>query len=141
MGISTPDVTPVPDEPITVRSHDVVELFESLVLNDVVTSDKSVRIRCGDFSKFNLYLDIESTSTPTTVQFQVRFHDPNSGKAHIHKQGLFASLFYEDTDVASGVQECFRGDVAGREFSLRVVGAGTDSSKKFTVSASVEFYN
>jgi len=74
------------------------------------------------------------------VQFQVQFGGKPGGRWHTFKQGLFASLFYEDQDTSGGLAECFLGDVAGRVFRLKVIGTGTDASNTFTVSAAVEFY-
>ncbi len=71
----------------------------------------------------------------------MQFLNPRTGQWHTYKQGLFASLYWEDTDVANVVQEMFSGECAGREMRLKITGAGTSSSAYFTISASVEFYN
>lgn len=122
------------------RSKDVLQLFDELDVVDTVPK-YSDDIQCGAYRHFLLFLDIDSTSTPTTLQIEVQFRDPHTGKWHSYKQGLFASLFYEDADVASGVQECFSANCVGREFRLKVTGAGTTSSAYFTISAAVEFWN
>lgn len=122
------------------RSGDVLEVFPSRDIVDTVAK-YSDPVQCAGFRRFLLYLYIDSTSTPTTLHIEVEFLNPRTGKWHTYKQGLFASLYYEDTDVASGVYECFSGLCAGREFRLKITGAGTTSSAYFTISASVEFWN
>ena len=132
---------PEPAEPVAVRSHQIVTLFEKRVLDAVTTTLTSDGIDCGPFRLFCLYLAVDSTLTPTTVQFKVQFLDRLLGQWHTHKQGPFAALFYEDADTASGIFESFVGDVGGRVFRLVATGVGTSAANKFTISASVEFYN
>ena len=74
------------------------------------------------------------------MQFQIQFLGRPGGTWHTYKQGLFASLFYEDQDTANGIAESFSGDVAGRTMRFRAVGTDTTAVNMFTVSAAVEFY-
>lgn len=134
------DQKPFLYDDILARSSDIVQLFDTEQVID--TNERiSPSLECGAFRHFTLYLDIDSTGSPTTLQIKAQFLNRTTGKWHTYKQSLFASLFYEDTDVASGVKEMFNGDCAGREFRITLTGVGTTSSAYFTVSASVEFYN
>lgn len=134
------DASPVVMDQSVIRSKDQVQLFDQKQVN--VTSEIiSDGVICLAFRKFKLYLDIDSTGAPTTLQVKVQFLDRWSGKWYTYKQGPFAALFWEDTDVASGVQECFEGECVGREMRVTLTGVGTTSSAYFTVSAGVEFRN
>ena len=124
---------------ILFRSTDVVQLFDGELVQDT-RNHVSDAVECGAFRHFNLNLNIDSTSTPTDLRIQVQFLDTQSGKWHTYKQGLFASLYYEDTDTASGILEMFSGECAGRAMRIVLTGTGTTSSAYFTVSASVEFW-
>lgn len=134
------DLVPVPPEPITPRSAEIVTLLDNVELNNTTTAVNSESVAVGKFRRFLLYLEVESSGTPTTVQFIVQFQGRPGGKWHDYKQGPFASLYYEDQDTADGVAECFSGEVAGRSMRVRAVGTGTSATNTFTVSAAVEFY-
>ena len=125
----------------TARSEDQLRLIGQLVLNAVTTSHNSDGILCGAFRKFALHVRVLSAGTPTTVQFIVQFLNEVDGLWSTYKQGLFASLFYEDADTATEVRECFIGDVLGRQMRVRVVGVGTDAANTFTVSAVLELWH
>ena len=122
------------------RSKDIVQLFDAKVIN-TTNPYISDGVPCNAFRHFTLYLAIDSTSTPTTIHVEPEFLEPWSGKWHSLKQGVFATLYYEDTDTASGIYEMFSGGCVGREMRVKLTGAGTESAKYFTVSAAVEFFN
>ena len=125
----------------TARSEDQLRLIGQLVLDAVTTSHNSDSVICGAFRKFALHVRVLSAGAPTTVQFIVQFLNEVDGLWSTYKQGLFASLFYEDTDTATEVQECFVGDVLGRQMRVRVVGVGTDAANTFTVSAVLDLWH
>lgn len=130
---------PTSQDHAIIRSERQATLIDQVVLNAVVTSFTSPQVLTGPYRKFTLYLRIKSSGAPTTVQFIVEFLSERSGKWHTYKQGLFASLYYEDADTATEVDEMFSGDCAGRAMRIRAVGTGTSATLTFTVSASVEF--
>lgn len=131
---------PVVQDESIVRSKDPVQLFDGKPIINT-TEQISDAVECGAFRHFGLMLDIDSTTTPTTLQVKVQFLDRFSGKWYTYKQGPFAALFWEDGDTASGVQEAFVGDCLGRAMRVTLTGVGTSSSAYFTVSAAVEFWN
>ena len=124
-----------------VRSEDQLRLFKDTVVESTTDTYESESVNAGPYREFLLHLDIDSTGSPTTLRVEVQFASQVTGKWHTLKQGLFAALFWEDTDVASGVYECFRGQCAGRQLRVKLTGVGVSSSAYFTVSASVEFRN
>ena len=119
------------------RSKDIILLADQRVLNDLITSFVTDGFPSGDFRFFALYLRLKSASTPTTIQFIVQFLEPTSGLWHTYNQGIFATLFYEDTEVATEIQECYEGICLGTAMRIRAVGVGTTSSATFTTSIAV----
>jgi len=134
------DATPTIQEQTTIRPKDMLQVFDNKLINNT-TPQISDSVPCAAFKKFGLYVYVGSTSTPTTLRIEVEFLDRWSGKWHSYKQGLFAALYYEDTDVASGVYECFAGDVLGRAMQVKLTGAGTSGSAYFNASISMDFWN
>jgi len=134
------ETTPVLQDNALYRSKDIVQLFDALVVN---TTDPYVSdgVPCYAFRHFTLYLAIDSESTPTTIHVEVEYLEPWTGQWHSFKQGLFASLYYEDGDTGSGIYEMLSGECVGRVVRIKLTGAGTESAKYFTVSASLEFFN
>ena len=118
----------------------VATLLDGEVFDDSQTSFSSPAQAVDEFSRFSLYLDIDSASTPTDIRFIVEFSPDDGTTWHEYRQGPFTSLYFEDQDTASGLKTCFSGECAGRDFRLRVVATGTDATKKFTVTAKAEFF-
>ena len=123
------------------RSSVITTLVDAQVFDNVQTAYNSAKVDCDQWKHFLLYLDVDSTGTGDhIIQFIPQFSDDGGTTWWTYKQGLFASLFYEDQDTASGILECLSGDVVGKDFRLRVVATTTSATLKFTVSAKVEFY-
>jgi len=122
------------------RSRDILQLFDHEVVNDTVER-LSEPCQVGGFRHFTLYVKLLSESTPTTIHIEVLFLEPSTNCWHTYKQGLFAALFYEDTDCATEICEVFTGDCAGRDVRVRLTGAGTEATKYFDVDISLEFWN
>lgn len=122
------------------RSSAITTLINNVTFNNTTTSYNSSGVDTADFKRFLLFLNVKSAGTPTYIQFIVQFSDDGGTTWYDYKQGLFASLFYEDQDTAGGISECFSGECAGRDFRLRAVATGTTASDTFTVTAKAEFY-
>jgi hypothetical protein len=136
------DFRPVIQEDVIFRPQDQLQLFTNEIIDSTVhrMSDSVV---CAPFRKFGLYCHVEFDGTPDTItlQIKVEFLDPWTGQWYKHKQGLFAALFYEDTDTANGIWECFTGDVLGRAMRVRLVGTGVSAANHFHVDIGVDFWN
>ncbi len=135
-GISKPDL----QQEVIYRPHDQLQLFDDEVVNDTVPR-LSNGVECAPFRKFGLYVYIDSTSTPTTLHVEVEFLDRWTGKWFTYKQGPFAALFWEDADTASGIYECFTGDVLGRAVRVKLTGVGTSPGVSFKVTIGIDFWN
>ncbi len=142
-GIETPTI----QEEVIYRPEDQLQLFENELVNDTVPR-LSQAVECAPFRKFGIYAYIDSTSTPDLLHVEVELLDRWTGKWYTHKQGPFAALYWEDTDTASGIWECFVGDILGRSFRVKLTGVNVANSgnvlgadKYFTVSIAVDFWN
>ena len=134
------EVTPALQQGSLVRSQDIVQLADQVVLDANVTAHNTAPVATGGFRHFALYLRLKSASTPTDLRIIVQFYDEVRNLWHTYKQGLFAALYYEDQDLATEQDEMFSGDCAGRLMRIRLVATGTTATATFTASASVEFW-
>jgi len=134
------DQRPTIQEEVIYRPKDQLKLFEKEVVNDTVARVSNA-VECAPFRKFGLYVHIDSTGAPTTIQVKVQFLDRWTGKWYTFKQGPFAALFWEDTDTASGIYEAFVGDVLGRSMRVTLTGVGTTGIAYFSVSIGVDLWN
>jgi len=137
------DARPCLQEKIIYRPHDMLQLFDKEVVNDTVPRISNA-IQCGPFRKFGLYVYIDSTYAQEgtyTLHVEVEFLDRWTGQWYTYKQGLFAALFWEEVDTASGIYECFTGDVLGRAMRVKLTGLGTTNAIYFTTSISTDFWN
>lgn len=132
--------TPTKFDEVLYRPQDMLQLFDKFVVAD--TDDHaSEAVECGAFRHFGLFVFIDSTGSPTTLQVKVQFEDRWSGNWYTHKQGPFAAMFWEDTDTASGIREHFQGQCGGRRMRVVLTGAGTSAQASFATSIAVEFWN
>ncbi len=129
-----------------VDRSDLIHLFDAQVFNDVTSEVNSLEdgafaavLPSGGWDGYDLFLNLDSDNTPTDLEFFVEF-SPDGGTTWFHNaQDMFASLIYDDTVVASGLRQVFRGEVAGAEMRLRAIGTGLSSSNTFTFSAFIQF--
>lgn len=136
------DATPLLQEEVLYRPKEPIQLFDSKVINST-TAQESDSIECAPFRKFGLfvYVDFTGTADTITLHIEVEFLDRWTGRWYTHKQGLFASLYYEEVDTVSGIWESFQGDCLGRAMRVKLTGAGVSSSNYFTVSIGVDLWN
>ena len=137
-GIATPEI----QEEIIWRPKQQLQLFENEIINDTVPR-LSPSEPCAPFRKFGLYafVDFDGTADTITLHIEVEFLDRWTGQWYTYKQGLFAALFYEETDTVNGIWECFQGDVLGRAFRVKLTGVGVSDANHFHVSIGVDFWN
>lgn len=141
------DQRPTLQEEAIYRPKQQLQIFENEVVNDTVPRI-SDSIACAPFRKFGLYVHIDSTATPYNLHVEVEFLDRWTGQWYTYKQGPFAALFWEDVDCASGLWECFVGDVLGRAMRVKLTGVNlvnngdeVDAQNYFTVSIAVDLWN
>lgn len=111
--------------------------LDQVVLNNVNTSLASGPINVARGREFALFLRLASSGTPTTLQVIVEFREWWSKRWHKLDEGVFASLFFEDTELATEIDRLYTGRVVAEEMRVRIVGSGTTAANTFTVSAAI----
>ena len=141
------DQRPALQEEVIYRPQDQLNLFDKLKVDSIVPRI-SADVACAPFRKFGLYVALDSTSTPDVIHVEVEFLNPWTGQWYTYKQGVFAALYWEDADTASGIYECFTGEVLGRAMRVKITGVDVaasgnvfSSTKYFTASIGVDFWN
>jgi len=122
------------------RSQEILRVLNRQALIDDVHK-VSEACQVHGFRHFTLYISLLSEGAPTTIHIEPEFLNDDNSQWHTYKQGLFAALFYEDTDCATEIHEVFNGDCAGRDIRFKVTGDGCSAQAYFTVQLSVEFWN
>lgn len=135
-GLATPTVM---DETI-IRSQDIIQLFDKLVIADTVARN-SDSVVCQAFKRFLIYIKLVGATVTPTLRYEIQFLDDKSGEWNTYAQGLFAALYYHDPTNVVNTNECFEGECMGREFRVRITGTATTAVHYFTTSVSVEFRN
>jgi len=136
------DLRPTLQEEALYRTFDMLQLFQNELINNT-TPRISNAVPCAPFRKFGLYVTALFTGTADTItlHIEVEFLDRWTGQWYTYKQGLFAALFYEETDTATRIYECFQGDVLGRAMRVKLTGLGVSGANYFDVSIAVDFWN
>jgi hypothetical protein len=81
-----------------------------------------------------VHVYVESTGAPTDVRIIAQFSHNNGANWANFEEGLWASLYWEDTDTAAGILRAFFLPCAGQDFlRFRVVTTGTGALATFTV--------
>lgn len=131
---------PVIQEEVIYRTRQQLQLFEDEQLRNT-RPVYSKGVACAPFRKFGLYLKVWGKNEPDTIHFEVQFMERWSGQWYSYKQGLFATLFYEDVDTDPAIYECFCGDVLGRALRVKVTGNDASDAHFWEFCAAVDFWN
>lgn len=136
------DIRPTLQEEVVYRPFDTLQLFDNEIIANT-TPRISNAVPCAPFRKFGLYVAIKFDGTADTInlKIEVEFLDRWTGKWYHYKQGPFAALFWEDTDTANGIWECFQGDVLGRAIRVKLTGIGVSTANHFHVSIAIDLWN
>lgn len=132
--------TPKLQEESIIRSENPIELFDKTLVNDT-TERRSEPVDCAAFRRFGLFIRLDSTGAPTTLQVKVQFLNRWDGQWYTYKQGPFAALFWEDGDTATAIHEAFEGPCCGRAIRVTLTGAGTSAGVHFQTSVTLELRN
>lgn len=103
-----------------------------LIYDDDPTTALSAEIDCERYRWATLSYELDVTSTPTTIIFRVEVSPDGSTWARL-TNGPLAALIYDDLSIGAGIEEAITFPIACRKIRIRVVCAGTDGTKKFTV--------
>lgn len=124
-GVHTSDI---------VKYHLTAELSNvNRIYNSTVQSTNSQAIDCSRFRKFMLYYALDSTSSPTDIQFIVQFSRDSGTTWHNYRNNFWGQLVYDDVACATEIFRCHDGDCVGDMIRLRVVATGTSAANRFEV--------
>ena len=77
---------------------------------------------------------IDSTGAPTNVRILAEFSHDNGITWWCFEEGLWASLYWEDTDTAAGIQKTYLLPCGGQDtVRIRAIGTGTGAGATFDV--------
>ena len=116
-------------------------LHSAVRLDDSPTSANSANVDCDGYRGAWILCDIDSTLAPTTLQIIAQFSEDGGTTYWDYVEGVWASLFYEDTVVASGITHAYHLPLEGiDDFRIRIVAVGSDASKYFDVTIKARLY-
>ena len=111
--------------PLTLTEDALTEVFNDTVTT-VLTLFGSPFVIHGWAGTW-VHIRIDSTGAPTSVRVLPQFQNFGDGRWWDFEEGLWASLMWEDTDTADGVQKVFNLPCGGQNIiRLVVIGVGTD---------------
>lgn len=122
--------------PIFVISEDAwTTLIDDQRLDDAPTSYDSAALDVDGWSAVWILVDIDSTLSPTNIRILAQFSDDGGSTWWDFVEGLWASLYWEDVDTASGIKEVFLLPCGGiDDIRIRAIGTGTDATNYFDVT-------
>jgi len=129
------DANPVPSDEILRTEAAWTTLVNAIRIDDAPTSYDSAGMGVTEYNAVWLLIDIDSTLAPTDLRVLPQFTDDGGTTWWDFEEGLFASLFWEDTDTAAGINKAYLLPCGGiNEFRIRVIGTGTDATNFFDVT-------
>ena len=128
------DLTVLPEDSWTT-------LIDAVLLDDSPTSATSANMAVDGMRGAWVLLNIDSTLTPTDVRFVPQFSEDGGTTYYDYLEGVWASMYFEDADTASGITRAFYLPFAGvDDWRMYVVATGTSSSAKFTITVKARAY-
>ena len=110
-------------------------LVDAVQIDDDPTSYNSAALDVTGKAAVWLLIDIDSTLAPTLLRVLPQFSDDGGTTWWDFEEGLFASLAWEDTDTAAGINKTYLCPCAGQtSMRIRIVGTGTDANNYFDVT-------
>lgn len=114
-------------------------LHNSAVLNATTTAINSGAVVSDGWREFALLMQLSSSGSPTTIQIIPEFSDDGGTTWYQLLEGVWASMFFEDTLLANTIRRVFTGPVVAGLMRVRIVGSGTTASNTFTATIKVVF--
>lgn len=86
-------------------------------------------------------LEVDSVGAPTDVRFLPQFSNDGGTTFWDYEEGIWASMYFEDLDAASGLKKAYHLPLGGVDsWRVRVVCTGTDETRKFVVTVRARAY-
>jgi len=135
------DANPVPGDTITIPAAVWTTLINAIVLDDDPTAYNSALYDVTGESAIWILIGIESTLAPTNVRILPQISHDAGTTWWDFEEGLWASLYWEDTDTAAGILKGYLLPVGGLDaIRIRAIGTGTDAGNTFTVTVRVRSF-
>lgn len=129
---------PVPGDVQVVTPEAWTTLLNAVRLDDDPTSYNSAAYDVDGQSAAWVLVDIDSTLAPTAVRIIAQFSDDGGTTWWDFVEGLWASLYWEDTDTAAGIKQAFLLPCGGiDDVRIRAVATGTDATNFFDVTVKI----
>jgi len=135
------DANPVPADVLTIPDSAWTVLINGVVLDDDPTSYSSAAFDVSGDSAVWVLIAIDSTGAPTDIRILAQISHDSGTTWWDFEEGLWASLFWEDTDTASGILKGYLLPVGGMDaVRIRAIATGTDANNTFTVTVRVRSF-
>ncbi len=121
-----------------VRAREIAPLLSTTRLNDDPTSINSAEFAIQHFTEALVYLTMQASGTPTTLQFIAQFTSDGGIVWYDYLQGIWASMFFEDTILATKRTEVYRLPLTGSRGRIRAIAVGSDGNNFFDVAIRLE---
>lgn len=140
-GADVSEANPVPVEEIIRAASAWATLMSAQVFNNVTTTANSTEHDISTESALWVHIFVGSTLAPTDIRVLPQFED-DAAQWWDFEEGLWASLFWEDTDTAAGIYKVFLLPCGGQDnVRFNVVATGTDANNLFTVTIKVREFH
>ena len=124
---------------VVVSEENWTTVINNVRVDDAPTAADGTPVTVTGWSALWVLLRIDSTLAPTNIRFIAQYLV--GGQWYDFEEGLWASLMWEDTDTASGVNKVFLLPCGGIDtVRIRAVGTGTDAGNFFDISVSVRAF-
>lgn len=110
-------------------------LVNAIRIDDDPTSYNSAALDVTGYGAVWILIDIDSTLAPTDLRILPQFTHDGGTTWWDFEEGLWASLFWEDTDTAAGINKAYLLPCGGIDsIRIRVIGTGTNAGNFFDVT-------
>ena len=110
-------------------------LADDIRIDDDPTSYTTGAISVKGWSALWMLVKIDSTLAPTNIRILPQFSIDGGNTWYDFEEGLWASLYWEDTDTATQIQKCFLLPCGGvDQVRFVLTGTGTDATNYFDVN-------
>lgn len=113
-----------------------VTFLKEILFNDTAQAYTSEPFECIAYAIGLLKINLDVTSSPTDIYFNLEFSD-NLIDWHKYMKGPFGDLRYEDS--AGDKKECLDFPVLDRYVRIYAVSSGCDSSNTFKITFRISF--
>lgn len=128
-------VDPLPVKEVIRPASAWTTLVDAVRIDNDPTSYNSALFDVTGYGACWILVDIDSTLAPTTLRVLAQVSHDAGTTWWDFEEGLWASLYWEDTDTAAGINKAFLLPCGGVDsIRIRVVGTGTDATNYFDVT-------